>query len=94
MDRRVDGVHSVVGILDHHVAGVVDDVGVVALAAGHPVRAGAAVERVLFVSWKRLAGDSMCRVDQVVNRSTNDADTHDIFNLNRDSLSVHATNAV
>jgi hypothetical protein len=35
-----------VGVLDDHVAGVVDEVGVVAGAAGHDIGAAAAVEQV------------------------------------------------
>ena len=44
---RLDGVGAAAGELGRHVAGVVDDVGVVAVAAGHRVGAGAAVEPVV-----------------------------------------------
>ena len=40
-------VGALAGALDHHVAGIVDDIGVVAGAAAHGVGAGAAVERVV-----------------------------------------------
>src|SRR6478672_5291070 len=46
-ERRQDRVVALVGVLRHHVADVVDDIGVVAKAAGHRVGAGAAVEPVV-----------------------------------------------
>ena len=53
--RRLHRVGALVGALGHHVAGVVDDVGVVAGAADHGVGAGAAVERVV----AGVAGDGV-----------------------------------
>jgi hypothetical protein len=41
---RKHSIGALVGVLDHHVAGIVDVVGVVARAADHDVGAGAAIE--------------------------------------------------
>ena len=54
-DRRLHRVGAFAERLGHHVAGVVDDVGVVAGAAAHRVGAGAAVERVVAA----VAGDDV-----------------------------------
>src|SRR5262249_22764268 len=47
VDRGVDDVVALVGVLDDDVAGVVDDVGVVAGTALHHIGAGTAIERVV-----------------------------------------------
>ena len=56
-DRRLHRVGALVERLRHHVAGIVDDVGVVAGAADHRVGAGPAVKRVI----ARAAGDGIRR---------------------------------
>ena len=54
-DRRLHRVGALVERLRHHVAGIVDDVGVVAGTAAHRVSAGPAVKRVI----ARAAGDEI-----------------------------------
>jgi hypothetical protein len=45
-DRRLNAIEAAVGLLNHRVAGIVDDVDVAAGAACHPV-AAAAVEAIV-----------------------------------------------
>jgi hypothetical protein len=47
VDRGIDRVDALVGILDHCVAAMVDEIGIIADPAIHCVGAGAAVERVV-----------------------------------------------
>ena len=44
--HRIDRVVPAIGILHDHVAGIADDIGVIATEAGHDVAAAAAIEQV------------------------------------------------
>ena len=61
VQRGLDGVGALAGELDRDVAGIVDDIGVVAEAAGHGVGAGAAVEDIGGTIAGEIVGRDRCR---------------------------------
>ena len=65
VDRRLHRIDALVGILGHHVAAVVDEIGIVVRAAGHRIDAGPADERVVAgAAVKRIvAGAALEHVD-------------------------------
>ena len=74
-DRRVDGVGAGASLFQRRVGHVVHRIGVVARAAGQPVRAGAAVQRVVAVATKERV-DAVAAVQGVVARATKQNGVH------------------
>src|SRR5690606_33821318 len=74
--RGADRVVAFAGILGHHVAGIVDDIGVVASAASHAVGAAATVDHIVpGIAGQRIG---VVAVDQVL-----DADEHVVAGAQR-----------
>ena len=71
VDGREDRVGTLVGILDHGVAGVVDEVRVVARAAAHDVGAGATVDEIVAGIAGQRVGQAVAEALQVGNAGQN-----------------------
>ena len=64
--RGVDRVHALAGLLDHHVAGIVDNIAVVASAADHRIGAGAAIQQIVATVAGQNVVERISRAGQVV----------------------------
>src|SRR5258708_9332246 len=61
VERRIDRVRAFTGILTHHIAGIVDDVGVVAGPADHRVGSRAEVKRIAALGTRQRVVPSQAR---------------------------------
>ena len=65
VDGGEDRVVALAGALDHRVAGIVDEVGIVACAAAHDIGAGATVDEVVAAIAEDRVGESVAEALQV-----------------------------